>query len=215
MTDRPDPNTPRLTEEHSADEDRPGGTAELAPERLLRQTRRGMPPFSPPAENVPPRPSSLFRGLFEQQYRLPRPTDEPQSVQDQDAASEMLTSLIHTLQTPAQHTPAILQHALIGLGRAGSAAEHLPIVAPFLDQRWDQPVRLAGVRAISNLGGEAAVDALIGLLNDADIAIRWEAQAALDRLLTAASEVPSTEQDSTQVTPVQSAPAEIFDDLPS
>jgi HEAT repeat protein len=122
-------------------------------------------------------------------------------VQDQEAAAEMVLNLAHTLQTYPQHTPAILQHAINGLGRVGNAAEHLPLIVPFLDRNWEQSVRLAAVRAIGALGGEAAIDALIGLLNDSDIVIRWEVQAALDRLLTAGADE----------SPVQPVPAESED----
>ncbi len=97
----------------------------------------------------------------------------------------MLAHLTQTLQTHERHSPAIVRHALSGLGKVGSAEAHLGLVAHFLDAAWEQPVRLAAVGAVGSLGGEAAIDTLIGLLNDADIVIRWEAQEALDRLLSA------------------------------
>lgn len=141
-------------------------------------------PASETPENTPPRPFGLFGGLFGQRP-APRPNTDSQNVQDQDAAAEMLAHLTQTLQNYEQHSPAIVRHALSGLGKVGRADEHLGLVAHFLDSAWEQSVRLAAVSALGNLGGETAIDTLIGLLNDADIVIRWEAQEALDKLLTA------------------------------
>jgi HEAT repeat protein len=111
-------------------------------------------------------------------------------VQDQDATAEMLAHLTQTLQNYGQHSAAILRHALNGLGKVGSSDAHLGLVAHFLGSAWEQSVRLAAVSALGSLGGEAAIDMLIGLLNDADIVIRWEAQEALDKLLTAPEDQP-------------------------
>ncbi len=138
-------------------------------------------------ENMSPHPLGLFGALFGGRS-APRPSSEAQSFQDQEAAAEMLTNLVGTLQAHDQHSPAILQHALISLGRVGTAAEHLALATPFLEPRWERAVRLAAVAAIGELGGEAAIDALIGWLNDSDISVRWEVQAVLDRLLSAPAE---------------------------
>jgi hypothetical protein len=156
-------------------------------------------PISERAENVPPRPFGLFSGLFGTRS-APRTSGEAQTVQDQDAAAEMLSNLVYTLESYQQHSPAVLRHALIGLGRIGKAAEHMALIAPFLDRRWEQSVRLAAVDAVSNLGGEEAVDKLIALLGDSDIVVRWEAQAELDRLLvgtndTVAESAPAAPDD--------------------
>lgn len=162
--------------------------------------RRHQTPSAPPTatENVPPRPAGLFAGLFSERRTAPS-SGSAQTVQDQEAAAEMVLNLAHTLQTYPRHTPAILQYAINGLGRVGNATEHLPLIVPFLDRNWEQSVRLAAVRAIGALGGEAAIDVLIGLLNDSDIVIRWEVQAALDRLLTASAEAPSAQPPSAEL----------------
>jgi len=139
-------------------------------------------PVSERAENVQPRPFGIFSGLFGARS-APRTSGDAQGVQDRDVAAEMLSNLVYTLQSYQQRSPAILRHALIGLGKVGKAAEHVPLIAPFLDGRWEQSVRLAAIDAVSNLGGEEAIDKLIALLGDSDIVVRWEVQAALDRLL--------------------------------
>lgn len=186
MTDRPMPHDP----EQQTRPPEPDILLTLL-ERIARQHPHAVS-LSTATENVPPRPAGLFTGLFSGRSTS-HSSSSAQTVQDQEAAAEMVLNLAHTLQTYPQHTPAILQHAINGLGRVGNAAEHLPLIVPFLDRNWEQSVRLTAVRAIGALGGEAAIDALIGLLNDSDIVIRWEVQAALDRLLTAGAEVPSAQ----------------------
>lgn len=144
-------------------------------------------------ENMPLQPFGVFGALFSGRS-APRPSGEAHDIQDQEAAAEMLTNLVGTLQAHDQHSPAILQHALISLGKVGTAAEHLALATPFLEPRWERAVRLAAVAAIGDLGGEAAIDALIGWLNDSDISVRWEVQAVLDRLLSAPAEAAPTPQ---------------------
>ncbi|MCS6872091.1 MAG: HEAT repeat domain-containing protein [Anaerolineae bacterium] len=185
---------------------------ELLQSLVYRQSVSAHPsPARQPAENVPPRPFGLFSNLFGVRS-APRSSGDAQSVQDRDAAAEMLLTLAHTLQTHEEHSPAILQHALVSLGKVGNAAEHLALVVPFLDTRWEQGVRLAAVSAAGNLGGEAAVDALISLLNDPDIVVRWEVQAVLDRLLTTStSETPFQ---AAQATSAESAADETTTELP-
>ncbi|MBO9308720.1 MAG: HEAT repeat domain-containing protein [Chloroflexi bacterium] len=125
----------------------------------------------------------------------------------------MLSNLVYTLQSDQQHSPAILCHALIGLGKVGNAAEHLPLIAPFLDARWEQSVRLAAIDAVSNLGGEEAIDRLIALLGDSDIIVRWEAQAALDRLLVG-TELVGTDSAVAESAPATPDDEPYFDDSP-
>ncbi len=168
-----------------------GTSAEAAPARFSTPPSFGTRPLgNPPSpaaetpENTPPRPFGLFGGLFRQRP-TPRPNTDSHSVQDQDAAAEMLAHLTQTLQNYGQHSSAILRHALSGLGKVGSPDAHLGLVAHFLGSSWEQSVRLAAVGALGSLGSETAIDTLIGLLNDPDIVIRWEAQEALDKLLTA------------------------------
>jgi hypothetical protein len=187
-------------------------TEQIAPEELLRQAldapSRPTPPVSERAENVPPRPFGIFSGLFGARS-APRTSGDAQTVQDQDVAAEMLSNLVYTLENHQQRSPAILRHALIGLGKIGKAAEHVPLIAPFLDGRWEQSVRLAAIDAVSNLGGEEAIDKLIALLGDSDIVVRWEVQAALDRLLVgtesavaeSAPDAPDDEPDSSDGIP--------------
>lgn len=170
---------------------------EPAPPNPFIRFERNLPPASfgtrplgtPPSpsaetpENTPPRLFGLFGGLIERSK--PHSSTNSQSVQDQDAAAEMLAHLTQTLQNYEQHSPAILRHALSGLGKVGRADDHLALVAHFLDAAWEQPVRLAALGAVGSLGGETAIDVLIDLLNDPDIVIRWEAQEVLDKLLSA------------------------------
>ncbi|PJF36748.1 MAG: hypothetical protein CUN49_03835 [Candidatus Thermofonsia Clade 1 bacterium] len=127
--------------------------------------------------------ASLFSDLFRSRDEPPRSSGSSSNVRDTEAAAEMLMALVHTLEHPQRHSPDILCHALMGIGEVGNAAEHLGLIAPFLEAHWEQSVRLAAVRALNKLGSEAAFDALIASLNDPDIVIRWEVQAALDALL--------------------------------
>lgn len=157
-------------------------------------------------ENVPPSARNIFSGLFrrEASRASDRASGDEQIMRDHVAVAEMRASLTHILQTCQQHSAAIVRLALLGLGRIGTAAEHMSSIAPFLDQQWEQDVRLAAINALSNLGGEEAVDKLIALLGDPDIVVRWEAQAALDRLLVGA--------DSAVVQSASTSPAFVDDD---
>lgn len=169
-------------------------------ESALQALEREFSSLPEATENMPPHPLGLFGALFSGRS-APRPSSEAQSFQDQEAAAEMLANLVGSLQAHDQHSPAILQHALISLGKVGSAAEHLALVTPFLDARWERAVRLAAVAAIGALGGEAAIDVLLGWLNDSDITVRWEVQAALDRLLSAPAEAAPLTPETSEAQP--------------
>ncbi|GAB4544959.1 MAG: hypothetical protein OHK0023_02520 [Anaerolineae bacterium] len=93
----------------------------------------------------------------------------------------MLDHLIETLRGPEHFTPLVLQYALNGLGKVGNH-EHIALIAPFTTSQHERKTRLAAVAALGNLGGDQAADALLKLINDSDIVIRWQAQEALDKL---------------------------------
>lgn len=93
----------------------------------------------------------------------------------------MLDHLTETLRGPEHFTPLVLQYALSGLGKVGNR-EHIVLITPFTASAYERKTRLAAVTALGNLGGDQSADALLKLINDNDIVIRWQAQEALDKL---------------------------------
>jgi HEAT repeat protein len=103
------------------------------------------------------------------------------------------------------HSPAVRCQAIRALGEVGSP-EQLQSLIPFL-QVEDQAVRLAVVRALGSIGGDDAVGALVKLGSDNDLVVRWEAQAAVNRLLSGDKTSPSRPR----LVPEQSPPVTFLD----
>lgn len=103
--------------------------------------------------------------------------------EDHVTAALMRDQLTQTLQEGERHSPAVLRHAVAGLGRVGRP-EHATLIGQFTSAMWDQRLRLAAVHALGGIGGDKAIDVLVSLLNDPDLVISWAAQEMLDKLLT-------------------------------
>lgn len=99
--------------------------------------------------------------------------------------------------------PDILCQSIRGLG---AIRAEIDLVLPFLAFN-DQRVRLNTVKALGGIGGEKAIDSLMGLLTDDDLAIRWLAQESLDKLLSTKTDITQPEGDKAE-TPVPGRPQE-------
>ncbi len=121
---------------------------------------------------------------------------------DEIGAREMLAHLEVAIH---DHSPAVRCQAIRALGEVGSP-EQLQSLIPFL-QVEDQAVRLAVVRALGSIGGDDAVGALVKLGSDNDLVVRWEAQAAVNRLLSGDKTSPSRPR----LVPEQSPPVTFLD----
>ena len=100
----------------------------------------------------------------------------------------MLAHLTGALEAPSL---TIRCQAIGVLGQTG-LSEYLATLLPFLGPESCAPQeRLAAIEALGMIGGDEAVDALLPLSADADLAVRWQAQDVLDTLLAGKTLSPS------------------------
>lgn len=118
----------------------------------------------------------------------PKSAPEPVPVVDERAVQEMLKHLKDALKAPSE---LVRCQAIQALGQT-EMSEHIEILVPFLapDGR-SQKERLSAVEALGMIGGDEAINALLPLVNDANLAVRWRAQEVLEILISGKKLAPA------------------------
>ncbi|MBT7298654.1 MAG: acyl carrier protein, partial [Victivallales bacterium] len=103
----------------------------------------------------------------------------PQARLRQQRGRDVADSLVRALEDGDAN---IRRRSTESLGELG-AAEHVPSLAGMTAAMQAGAIRLAAVRALGQIGGQAAIDALTELYHDANLAVRWRSREALTCLL--------------------------------
>lgn len=103
---------------------------------------------------------------------------EPEVAIIQQSLQKALTHIKKSLE---ESNLAIRCQSLRFLGEIGSQ-EHVAWILPFLCSKEQSSLRLAAIEALGMIGSSKAIEALVAIQADDDLAVRWKTQEVLDLL---------------------------------
>lgn len=129
----------------------------------------------------------------------PKPSAKQVPVTEEQATQEML---LHLQSALTAHNSIVRCQAINVLGQIGMS-EHIEMLTQFLTpDGHTQRERLSAIEALGMIGGNDAVNALLSLAMDADLAVRWQAQEVLEILTSGKKLTPARRSVTTQETPL-------------